>query len=623
MIPELFINRKDELIETWIEAIETDEGTSDNSLSTGHKNWMLSFLHLTSGYLENPKDEKVFGFVDSLVQKGYLSRMQIGQIVRMFQLFRRTLENLWGVYENEKTDIPYLNDLMNTLIMTVCRSYDERLVQSEEKFETLFDNADLVILNISIGGKIVSINNRGAKILGVKSDDIVDQPLAHLIFPKDLNILTRNFGHVLAGNPQIFAIRMKYKNEGTRHFDMTLTPVIEGGRITSMRAIARNVTRQMELQTQLAESEEKYRTLIENAGDAILLISVEDGNILEANSLARKMAGLSREQIGNHSVVDLFDRNDEKEVIGLLQEAITAGHSLRGDITFLSSSGSDIVVEVSSTAIEFGGNRVVQSIVKDTGSKKRIEKTLEAKNKRLAEAEHRVYDLRFQLAQTERPARISALVLSLVEQILQEHKDQEFSPDSTLDDETAFQLESISSLMRPEVLGNDPVMIDINPMIERYVNVLQCINKGRVEVVFEKSDIPNVLIAGEELENVLATMMIKAIESSYGSDEALIKISTHYRGRMVTIDIIDTGKSIMSLQPGSQSNSTQIESFLESNSHIVAKKFLERFGGGLLLQPMPTGGNITSLFIPAQTEIPTEPLPDYQLVILNERKESE
>lgn len=623
IIRELFINRKDELIEAWIEAIETDESATMGDFSAGHQSWMSSFLHLTHYQLENHEDKKVFGFVESLVQKGYLSRMQIGKIVRIFQLFRQVLENLSVVYANGKAHFLDLNDFMDMVFMAVCRSYDERLVQSDEKFETLFDNADLVILNINIGGKIVTINNRGAKILRVKPNDIIDQPLAHFIYPEDLNILTRSFGHVLAGNPQIFAIRLKHNDGSTRYFDMTLTPVIEGGRITSMRAIARNVTRQMELQTQLAESEEKYRSLIENAGDAIFLISVEDGNILEANSLARKMAGLSREQIGNHSVVDLFDRKDEKEVIGFLQEAITSGHSDKGDLSFLSSSGSDIIVEVSSTAIEFGGNKVVQSIVKDTGAKKRIEKTLEEKNKRLVEAERAVYDLKFQLAQAERPSQISTLVLALIERINKEQKDRAFRNDALMDEETTFRLESIAQLMSPEIHGNDPVMVNINSLLERYVYVLEHINKDRLELIFEKNDIPNVLIAGEEFENVLSTLIINAIEASYESDEAMVKISTHYRGRMVTIDIIDSGPPSQPFEPKERFKYERTESQPELDVYTRARKLLEHYGGGVLLQGLPAGGNITSLFIPAQAEIPEEPLPDYQMVIRKKKENSE
>ena len=165
----------------------------------------------------------------------------------MFQLLQKAVRNVHAVNYHGGAVPPEIDGLADEIVLFACRSYDERLVRSEEKFDTLFDNADMVILNINPGGRIEKINLRGARILGLPPREIPGTQLSP-VHPDDLPILTRNFGHVLTGNPQIFAIRAKTGGNETRYLDMALTPVIEGGRIAGMRAIARNVTEQMELQ---------------------------------------------------------------------------------------------------------------------------------------------------------------------------------------------------------------------------------------------------------------------------------------------------------------------------------------------------------------------------------------
>ena len=53
------------------------------------------------------------------------------------------------------------------------------------------------------------------------------------------------------------------------------------------------------VQNALKETEERYRSLFENARDAIFVVDPEDGRILETNATAREELGYSREELLN------------------------------------------------------------------------------------------------------------------------------------------------------------------------------------------------------------------------------------------------------------------------------------------------------------------------------------
>jgi PAS domain S-box-containing protein len=63
--------------------------------------------------------------------------------------------------------------------------------------------------------------------------------------------------------------------------------------------------RAAEMRQALAQSEARYRTMIEHAPEGILIISVDQGRLIEANENACRMFGRSREQLQNTTLLDI------------------------------------------------------------------------------------------------------------------------------------------------------------------------------------------------------------------------------------------------------------------------------------------------------------------------------
>ncbi len=117
-------------------------------------------------------------------------------------------------------------------------------------------------------------------------------------------------------------------------------------------------------QRRLAESEQQYRALIEQASDPIFVANRE-GQILEVNEAGCRVAGAPREALIGRSIYG-FTRED------LSASLIWSTHEIvRGERTFLRADGAERVAEISARQLRDGR---IQCILRDVTERKRIER---------------------------------------------------------------------------------------------------------------------------------------------------------------------------------------------------------------------------------------------------------
>ncbi|MFQ5510816.1 MAG: ATP-binding protein [Candidatus Krumholzibacteriia bacterium] len=128
----------------------------------------------------------------------------------------------------------------------------------------------------------------------------------------------------------------------------------------------------------LRESEEKYRKMIERAGDAILAIDTETARILEANPRAEAMTGYSaRELVGMH-LTDLHPPEEAEAVETLFGAVNKTGSGFSNSMCFLTKSGKQVAVDISASVITFGDKKIIQRICRDVTRRRRLEKQIAA-----------------------------------------------------------------------------------------------------------------------------------------------------------------------------------------------------------------------------------------------------
>ncbi|HID50174.1 MAG TPA: PAS domain S-box protein, partial [Chromatiales bacterium] len=127
-----------------------------------------------------------------------------------------------------------------------------------------------------------------------------------------------------------------------------------------------------EAEQRLLESEQRYRALLENASDAILLLD-QEGVVADGNRLAEELFGLRRAALVGTSIDDLYapyevDFNRQK-----FRQALQGTGSVAYETQFETGEGQAVPLEIRQKAIVIGDEKIVQAIIRDISERKRRE----------------------------------------------------------------------------------------------------------------------------------------------------------------------------------------------------------------------------------------------------------
>ena len=128
----------------------------------------------------------------------------------------------------------------------------------------------------------------------------------------------------------------------------------------------------------LCASEERFRALVDQASDGIL-ITDPAGRYQEVNQAACTMLGYTREELLKLSIPNVIRPQDTKKFIRRRDEFTKTGTSIT-EWTLLRKDGSEIPVEISAKRLLDGH---YQAIVRDLSGRKRVEQELRDLNKTL------------------------------------------------------------------------------------------------------------------------------------------------------------------------------------------------------------------------------------------------
>ncbi len=124
----------------------------------------------------------------------------------------------------------------------------------------------------------------------------------------------------------------------------------------------------------LRESEEKYRTLFEGAGDAILIHDL-DGRLLDVNRAAVERFGYSREELLAISLMKVVGPRFTPRVPGRIAEIARSGHGVF-ETSHVTRRGEQIPIEISARLIPYRGGTAILAISRDITDRKQAEEAL-------------------------------------------------------------------------------------------------------------------------------------------------------------------------------------------------------------------------------------------------------
>jgi two-component system cell cycle sensor histidine kinase/response regulator CckA len=279
----------------------------------------------------------------------------------------------------ELSIVSRLEDPSVDAIVVTLRDVTDRK-QSEStlrRLAAIVESSDDAIVGKTLDGVITSWNRGAEGTYGYTAEEAIGRSITMLAPPGQaaevLGILRRvGRGEAI---PPFETVRVR--KDGSRiDVSLTVSPVRDhAGRIAGASVIARDVTRRKQADAALRQSEERYRALMEQANDAIMLFA-PGRTILEANRRAEQMFGCSRADLVGMSYDDLVVE-EEREAstnarASLLEEgtvAVANRHLRRPD-------GTVIPVDISAAVVHVGDEPLLLGILRDVTERRQTEEAL-------------------------------------------------------------------------------------------------------------------------------------------------------------------------------------------------------------------------------------------------------
>jgi PAS domain S-box-containing protein len=257
------------------------------------------------------------------------------------------------------------------------------LLESEENFRALAENAYDGILISTGEGRNAYANRRVAEMSGYSTEELLRMQLSDLAHPDERKKLQDLFQRRLSGE----AVLERYETIMLRK-DGTHVPAELGAALTTWRGqpavmqFIRDITDRRRAEQALYESEEKYRNLVERASDGIALI--QDNVVRYANQRLAEMGGWSASEVVGKPFIEYVRPDERARVVQRYQrrlrgEAVPSSYEtvLRG------KDGSSVHAELSAGVVSYEGKPTDLVVVRDITERKRAEAELADRNARL------------------------------------------------------------------------------------------------------------------------------------------------------------------------------------------------------------------------------------------------
>jgi len=274
-----------------------------------------------------------------------------------------------------------------------------RLESEKEHLLTTLDTIDEAVIATDAAGCITRINPIAQNLTGWSLEESQGHPIQEvfIIANEQAGLEARNPVHTALASGK-FGKRNRQsnliaKNGTVRLIEDFAAPIKDKlGGIGGAVLVFRDITEESGVRKDLRESEEKFRTLFENANDAIFLM--EGDLFIDCNAYALELfACQTRDQLVGHPPYEFSpalqpnSRDSHELAIALINEAM-AGRSQFFEWTHKKLDGTLFSAEVSLNAVQLRGREILQAIVRDITERKKAKEALE---KKTAEMERFTY----------------------------------------------------------------------------------------------------------------------------------------------------------------------------------------------------------------------------------------
>ena len=261
--------------------------------------------------------------------------------------------------------------------VTERKNAERALITEIKERENIMETVPDIIFRLDLSGRLVQWNRKMETMTGLRAGQLRDKPAVELFPESERDEVARAIAEAFGiGYAEVEGHLLRADAAPVSHQFRGVPLRDEGGRIIGLTGTGRDITEARRQQAALAESEQRYRFLVDYSPEAVIVYT--EDRIAYANAAAAALfAAPSAADLLGRTIFDFVHPDDHARTRERARRSQELGQpSALADHKYVRLDGRVIDVEAVSTGIVYQGRRSGQVLIRDVTDRKRAEEQL-------------------------------------------------------------------------------------------------------------------------------------------------------------------------------------------------------------------------------------------------------
>ncbi|MHA1863748.1 MAG: PAS domain S-box protein [Candidatus Thorarchaeota archaeon] len=256
---------------------------------------------------------------------------------------------------------------------------EEALQDNEERYRAFFEQAsDSILITNPQTSEILDFNRQAHESPGYTEEEFRDLKLWDIDEVEDESGVEERHIEIAEKGDLVFETKHKSKSEEIKDVRVSARIVSFRDRLIN-QAIITDITEEKKAEERLRESEERFRTLVEEGSIGVLVFQGSPPSIVYSNPVIQRILGFSEQTMSYQNVLDLLEEDDREAGRNRLFDSLESEVAPESDYEYKVTrrDGSVVWIRTSPRLITLNKEPAYQVLIVDITVQKQNQEALE------------------------------------------------------------------------------------------------------------------------------------------------------------------------------------------------------------------------------------------------------
>jgi PAS domain S-box-containing protein len=190
----------------------------------------------------------------------------------------------------------------------------QEVKKSEYRYRDLLENANDFIFTLDPEGRFVYLNNRFRPLTGYEKEEWLGKPFLSMIDPSDRDDALEHYEMTHQGRARVFESRIMNSASEPTVLSISLTPIVEKGKIVGAMGIGRDVVEQKRMEKEILDLKNFNESIIESMEAGLLTVDL-NGVVTSLNTGGRNILGWTAEEVLGKPLDSIFKPKEAESLM--------------------------------------------------------------------------------------------------------------------------------------------------------------------------------------------------------------------------------------------------------------------------------------------------------------------